>query len=168
MRILFLHGAGGYVEDRSMADGLGAALEVPVEYLRLPAEELSVEAWSKPIGARVAALGSQDLVIAHSFAASMLLHVLGTGDITPTRAILLAMPNWGLDGWQVAEYDYQGPEPTTALALHHCRDDEVVPFDHLALNAGVLPSASVHEHSRGGHQFDALLQTIAAGPMLTG
>ena len=106
MRILFLHGAGGYAEDRSMADGLGAALGVSVEYPRLPEEDMSVEAWSKPIRSLVAALGPQDLVIAHSFAASILLHVLGAGDITPTRAILLAMPNWGPSGWQVADYDY--------------------------------------------------------------
>jgi len=151
-----------------MAEGLGAALGVSVEYPRLSEENMSVEAWSKPMGCLVAALGPQDLVVAHSFAASILLHVLGAGDIAPTRAILLAMPNWGPSGWQVADYDYDGPEPATALALHHCRDDQVVPFEHLALNAAVLPSASVHEHSQGGHQFDALLATIAEGPTLTG
>lgn len=40
------------------------------------------------------------------------------------------------------------------ISLHHCRDDEVVPFEHLALNAARLPSATVVEHQRGGHQFE--------------
>jgi len=168
MHILFLHGAGGYADDRSLADGLGAVRNARVEYLRLPEKDMSVEAWSQSIRTRLAALGPQDVVIAHSFAASMLLHVLGAGPAAPTRAILLAMPNWGPDGWQVEEYDFQGAEPATTLALHHCRDDEVVPFEHLALNAALLPSAAVHEYARGGHQFDTLHETIAADPIFTG
>ncbi|WP_202977815.1 hypothetical protein [Nocardioides daphniae] len=48
-----------------------------------------------------------------------------------------------------------------AVALHHCRDDEEVPFDHLALNAARMPSAYVVEHPRGGHQFVGLVETIA-------
>jgi predicted alpha/beta hydrolase family esterase len=168
MHFLFLHGAGGYADDRSLADRLAASRGARVEYPRLPEEDMTVGAWSEPIRSRLAALGPQDLVIAHSFAASMLLHVLGAGGVAPIRALLLAMPNWGPDGWQVDEYDFRGGVPASALALHHCRDDEVVPFDHLALNAAVLPGAAVHEYPRGGHQFETLHQAIADGRMFTG
>ena len=34
--------------------------------------------------------------------------------------------------------------------------DEVVPFEHLALNARRLPSAAVVDHRLGGHQFDGV------------
>ncbi|WP_194846540.1 hypothetical protein [Mumia zhuanghuii] len=49
-----------------------------------------------------------------------------------------------------------------AVSLDHCRDDEVVPFEHLALNAVRMPSARVVEHPAGGHQFVGLAEAIAA------
>lgn len=145
-----------------MADGLGAALDAAVDLPRLPEEDMSVEAWAAAVRAELAALGPDDLVVAHSFAATILVHVVGAGVELPTRAVLLAMPDWGPDGWDIPAYALAGPEPAVGLSLHHCRDDEVVPFSHLALNAARLPSARVHGHRQGGHQFHGLFETIAA------
>ncbi|MGB7362077.1 MAG: hypothetical protein WA931_03485 [Rhodococcus sp. (in: high G+C Gram-positive bacteria)] len=62
----------------------------------------------------------------------------------------------------MADYAYSGPEPDVALSLHHCRDDEEVPFEHLALYAAALPSAQVYEHPCGGHQFEGTLGAVAS------
>lgn len=163
MRLLFVHGAGGYDEDRpfaeDLADTLGASLDLP----QLPDEDMSVEAWARPLRRGLAALGPADVVVAHSFGASILLHVLGEDlPSAPAKGVLLAMPDWGPQGWGVEDYVHAGPEPAIHLSLHHCRDDEVVPFAHLALAAAALPSARVHEYPSGGHQFDGRIEAIAA------
>jgi predicted alpha/beta hydrolase family esterase len=114
---------------------------------------MSVAAWSAQIAEALGDLGADDRVVAHSFGASVLLLMLADGLELPGEVRMLAMPNWGPDGWDVAEYAFAGSEPSTPLVLQHCRDDEVVPFDHLALNAALLPSARVVVRDRGGHQF---------------
>ncbi|MET0196556.1 MAG: alpha/beta hydrolase [Rhodococcus fascians] len=152
--LLFVHGAGGFLEDRSMADALAGASGVDVDMPEFSDEDMSFEAWARPLRARLESLDPSDILVAHSFGASVLLRVLAErqwGFHEP--ATLLAMPDWGVGGWDVPEYAFDGPEPTTSLALHHCRDDEVVPFEHLASNAALLPSARIVEHPSGGHQF---------------
>ncbi len=160
-RLLFLHGAGGYDEDRPLADALGAALGADVDLPPLPDADMSFEAWAAPVRRSLAAHDAGDLVIAHSFGASILLRVLADGGPLPNRAALLAMPDWGRQGWDVTAYAFDGPEPPVTLSLHHCRDDDVVPFAHLARNAALLPSAQVYPYDVGGHQFDGLAATIA-------
>ena len=39
------------------------------------------------------------------------------------------------------------------IFLYHSRDDEVVPFAHLALYAAKLPQATIREFDGRGHQF---------------
>lgn len=53
------------------------------------------------------------------------------------------------------------PTSTGPLSLHHCRDDEGVPFEHLALLTARLPRARVHEYPCGGHQLTGLADTLA-------
>lgn len=160
--LLFVHGAGGYEEDRPLAAGLGTKLGARVDMPHFPDEDTSLEAWAAPMRSHLAGLGPQDLVVGHSFGASILLHVLTEGGAKPTAAVLLAMPDWSPDGWDVAEYAFHGSEPDAALTLHHCRDDDVVPFAHLALGSSRLPSALVREYPTGGHQFDGVIGAIAA------
>ena len=162
MRLLFLHGAGAQVEDRGLADALCGALGAEVSMPLLPEEDMSYAAWGAAVRRALAATDRDDLLVAHSFGASVLLRVLGEGAAAPARAVLLAMPDWTAAGWDVADYAFDGPEPGTALSLHHCVDDEVVPHTHLALHAERLPSARVTLHERGGHQFDGLADVIAA------
>ena len=163
MRLLFVHGAGGYDTDRPLAEALGEALGADVDLPRLPDDDLSVAGWAAVLRPLLAALDPDDAVIAHSFGASILLNVLAAGGgRLPERATLLAMPDWTPDGWDIAEYAFDAPEPPVALTLHHCRDDAEVPFGHLALNSARLPSARVREHAVGGHQFDNLAAVIAA------
>ena len=160
--LLFVHGAGGYEEDRPLAAGLGTKLGARVDMPHFQDEDMSLEACAAPMRSHLSGLGPQDLVVGHSFGASILLRVLSEGGAKPRAAVLLAMPDWSPDGWDVAEYAFHGSEPDAALTLHHCRDDDVVPFTHLALGSARLPSALVREYPTGGHQFDGVIGAIAA------
>lgn len=161
-RLLFVHGAGGYVDDTPLARSLAAAVDASLSLPRLPDEDMSFDAWAASLRPLVASLGPADLLVAHSFGASILLRLLGEAAVPVSRATLLAMPDWSDKGWDVADYAYAAPPPTTAIALHHCRDDEVVPFAHLGLHAARLPAAHVHEHAVGGHQFVGRTAVLAA------
>lgn len=152
--LLFLHGAGGFVEDGPLGSRLAASIDADLVMPRMSDEDMSVESWALPIRSALADLGPDDLVTGHSFGGSILLKVLVERAWPVRRVHLLAMPNWGADGWEVEEYDFDGPEPPQSLILHHCRDDTVVPFAHLALNTRVLPGARVEAHTTGGHQFE--------------
>ncbi|MGB5935368.1 MAG: alpha/beta hydrolase [Ornithinimicrobium sp.] len=161
MRLLFIHGAGGYLEDQDLADNLGSSIGATVLMPPLPDENMSFQAWADPVRGALGAMDESDRVIAHSFGASVLLRVLTEGGRVPKRAVMLAMPDWSPEGWGVAEYAFDGPDPQLALSLHHCRDDEVVPFAHLATNSSRLPSAQVWPHESGGHQFYGLIAELA-------
>lgn len=160
--LLFFHGAGGYDDDGPLAEGLAARLGTTADMPHIPEDDMSYEAWASVVRDRLAALSPGDPVVAHSFGASVLLRVLAEGGAVPERAVLLAMPDWSTDGWDVPDYLFDGPEPNVALTLQHCRDDDVVPFEHLALHAARLPSARVIEHPHGGHQFHDILDAVAA------
>ena len=164
IRLLFIHGAGGFTDDRPIADGLGDALGLPVDMPEFSSDDMSLQAWADPLRARLSAMGADDLLVAHSFGASILLHVLAEpGYAGPKRAVLLAMPNWGPDGWAIEQYDFAGPPPRdVTMSLHHCADDEEVPIGHLDLNAAMLPGAQLHRHGTGGHQFVGQVGVVAA------
>ncbi|WP_256838462.1 alpha/beta hydrolase [Ornithinimicrobium faecis] len=162
MRLLFFHGAGGFDEDRGLAEGLGSALRASVDYPRLPDQDMSYAAWSATVGAGLGRVERGDVIVGHSFGASILLKVLAQEQSPPRAAVLLAMPDWSPSGWGVPDYQFEGPEPASSISLHHCTDDDVVPFEHLALHAARLPSAQIHEHQAGGHQFEGLIETLAA------
>lgn len=161
-RLLFFHGAGGYVEDRRLADAVGASLGADVVMPRMPDEDMSVKAWAALVRAELGRLRPDDFLVGHSFGASILLVVLREPGRAPgLRVALLAMPDWGPDGWAVDEYVFDGPEPECLVSLHHCRDDAVVPFSHLALNASRLPTAQVVAYVSGGHQLEGRAAEVA-------
>ncbi|OUC79990.1 alpha/beta hydrolase [Gordonia lacunae] len=193
-RLFFIHGAGGYVEDGPLADALSAALGATLDMPEFSGDDMSLEAWAAPIREHLAGMEADDLVVAHSFGATVLVHVLAGADQTaPEHVVLLAMPNWGPGGWDVPQYVFTDTDTDTdadaatdadadadtdadtplpevrgaerraskGVALHHCVDDDVVPVEHLDLNAAVLPSATVHRHLAGGHQFDGLAGVLA-------
>ena len=161
MRVLLIHGAGGFADDQAIADGLRTHLRAAVDMPRLPEDDMSVEAWAGVVRRRLAGLDADGVVVGHSFGATIAEWVLAEQRWRPERALLLAAPDWSPEGWDVPAYVHRGPEPGLDISLHHCRDDEVVPFDHLALNAARMSSARVCEHRSGGHQFDGALEAVA-------
>ena len=168
MKLLFIHGAGGWDDDQALAGELSAEAGAILVMPHLPDEDMAYEAWAQPVREALARLGNDAIAVGHSFGASILLKVLAESPATHVRGVLLAMPDWGPQGWDVPEYAHEGPPPRTELTLHHCRDDDVVPFEHLARHAARLPDAQVVEHATGGHQFvgraAAIMQAAAAGP----
>lgn len=160
--LLFVHGAGGFHEDQPLARALADSAQARLVMPRLPDADMTVEAWAAPLRTALDGMGPEDFVIGHSFGASILLAVLAESQRPVSRAVLLAMPHWGQEGWDVEDYVPAGPPPAVALVLHHCADDEVVPSDHLRLNGADLPGAQLRTHPAGGHQFDGLADTLLA------
>ncbi len=161
-----MHGAGGRVADQPMAAQLRRALGTGVSMARLPAEDMSVDAWRGAMRRHRATMGADVAVIAHSFGASIaLLDLAEEATAPPPRAlVLLAMPFWGPDGWDVEDYALPSSARLPAevpILLAHCRDDDVVPVGHLARHAALLPSAAVRTHESGGHQFAGRMDAVA-------
>ena len=168
MAILFLHGAGGYADDQAIVAALRIDLDDEVRMPDLGDEDMSHATWSAQIAAHLAP--DVDTVVGHSFGGSTVLKLLTESRLDLHRLILLAVPGWGPDGWDLAEYALpddadQRLDPGLSIELHHCLDDEVVPADHVDLLARRLPRAAVVRHSHGGHQFegdalDAVIETL--------
>lgn len=169
MAILFVHGAGGYREDRAIVDSLSDALDAEVVMPEIADDDMSYTAWSAAIAAHVT--DDIDIVVGHSFGGSTALRMAVEGDLAVSRLVLLAAPDWGPNGWDVAEYalpdDAAGRLGDIAIELHHCADDEIVPPGHLDLLAARLPQVAVVRHADGGHQFEGesrarLVRAVAA------
>lgn len=174
MEVLFLHGAGGWKDDQPIAEELRFLLRVPVSMPRFSDDEMTAETWLAGIDAALERLGRETVIVGHSFGSSMALLRFARlpPDPLPTPfplgMVLLATPFWGSEGWQ-GEYalppDFALP-PGFPVFLHHCRDDDTVPFEHLDRFEALLPGAVARRHETGGHQFenrlDAVVHDVAA------
>ena len=79
---------------------------------------------------------------------------------------IIAAPYWGAEEWDYDEYALRKDVATklpqeSPIVLYHSRDDETVPFTHLALYAERLPQATVREFEDRGHQFKNNLVEVA-------
>ncbi len=79
---------------------------------------------------------------------------------------LVASPYWGAEDWEVDEYELRknfASRLPKALPVffYHSRDDEWVPFAHLALYTAKLPQAIIHQFDGRGHQFNDDLFEVA-------
>ncbi|MGH8240028.1 MAG: alpha/beta fold hydrolase [Steroidobacteraceae bacterium] len=173
--VLFIHGAGtrAYAEDRLLADALQQALggNYDVQCPQMPDEENApYPAWKAEIDSRLAAMKSPVALVGHSVGGSVLLKYLCEQRTPPQIAglFVIAAPYWGAsEFWSWDE----GALPADAAArlagdwpliFYQSRDDEVVPFAHLALYAAKLPRAAIREFDGRGHQFKNDLTEIAA------
>jgi predicted alpha/beta hydrolase family esterase len=172
-QVLFIHGGGegAYEEDKKMAanlqDVLGAAYDVRCP--KMPDEDRpEYEAWKDQISRELAALDGEVILVGHSLGASILLKYLSEAKVEkPVAGIfLVAPPYWGAEDWQVSEYElhenFASKLPKELpVFLYHSRDDEWVPFAHLALYTEKLPRATIHEFDGRGHQFNNDLSEVA-------
>jgi predicted alpha/beta hydrolase family esterase len=172
--VLFIHGAGegAFEEDRLLAASLQRVLgqTYVVLYPKMPEEDSATYAdWKAPIQRELAGLDDEVILVGHSVGASVLATYLAEEQLdTPISALfLLAAPYWGADEfwrWDEARLpDHLGATLASIprIFLYHSRDDESVPFAHLALYAAHLPQATLREFDGRGHQFGNDLAEVA-------
>lgn len=172
-QVLFIQGGGegAHQEDKILAenlrDVLGTAFDV--RYPKMP-DEASPDsgAWKVTIARELGALDGEVVLVGHSVGAFVLLKYLSEEAVEKPIAglFLIAAPFVGTEGWQVEEdappEDFASKLPEgLPVFLYHSRDDEWVPYAHLALYAEKLPQATIHEFDGRGHQFDGDLSEVA-------
>jgi predicted alpha/beta hydrolase family esterase len=173
-QVLFIQGAGegAYEADEELAKSLRAMLgsEYNVRYPKMPEEEdQGYEAWKAQISRELAALDDEVILVGHSVGSSMLLKYLSEENVeNPVVGIfLIAAPYWGTGGWQVDEFKLDEGRAskrlkTLPIFFYHSRDDDTVPFTHLALHVEKFPQATIREFDGRGHQFNNDLSEVAA------
>jgi predicted alpha/beta hydrolase family esterase len=172
--VLFIHGAGegAFEEDGLLAASLQNALGLAYEmhYPKMPEEDSATYAdWKALIERELATLDDAGILVGHSVGGSVLVKYLSEQQLDKpiSSLFLLATPYWGADEfwkWDEARL----PEDVAAklasiprIFLYHSRDDEVVPFAHLALYAAKLPQATMRVFDGRGHQFGNDLAEVA-------
>jgi uncharacterized protein len=175
-QVLFIHGAGegAYEADKKLATSLQHSLgsEYDVHYSALPDEgNAPYEQCKHQIEKDLGRMSKPVILVGHSVGASTIMKWLSEEGEKPIAGIfLIATPFWGGNGWRYDGYkEIELPKGFAArlpkdapLFLYHSRDDEVVPFEHLALYAEQLPQATVREFDGRGHQFNNDLSEVAA------
>ncbi len=171
--VLIIHGGGqeAYEEDKKLAanlqDVLGAAYAL--HYPEMPdVDSPSYEAWKGQIAKYLAALDSEVFLVGHSLGGSILLKYLSEEEVElPVAGIfLVAAPYWGSEDWEVSEYALRDSFASRLpgelpVFFYHSRDDEVVPFAHLALYTEKLAQPTIREFDGRGHQFNDDLTEVA-------
>ena len=171
-QVLFIQGAGGeaFQEDGAMVRSLREVLgpDFVVEYPEIPDADMpEFGTWSDRISHELSALDDGVILVGHSFGGSMLLKHLSEKRVDKSIAglFLIATPYWGTADWEV-DYKLREDFPEALpkdmpIFLYHSRDDEVVPFAHLAIYAGRLSRVTVREFDGRGHQFGDDLSEVA-------
>jgi len=172
-QVLFIQGAGegAYEEDKKLAASLQDALgtEYHVLYPQMPNEESPEDkAWMTQISKELAALDGKVIVVGHSAGGAVLLKYLLKENVAKPIAgiFLISIPHWGPEDDEAGEYTLQEGFASqlpkrVPIFLYHSRDDEWVPFTHLAMFAEKIPQATMREFDRRGHQFNNDLSEIA-------
>lgn len=172
--VLFIQGGGegAHKEDapltNSLRKALGAAYDV--RYPQMPEEsDPDMQTWKAKIASELEALDGPVILVGHSIGGSALLQFLSDEKVAKPIAglFLLAAPSWNQENWNFD--DLRLPRdlaaklsPIPRIFLYHNRDDQIVPFNHLALHAARLRRAVVREGDRGGHQFGNDLANVAS------
>jgi predicted alpha/beta hydrolase family esterase len=171
--VLFVRGAGEGAHEAdeklaaSLRDALGRGYDVRSP--QMPDEDdPEVGAWKEKIAGELATMDGAAILVGHSAGAVVLLEYLSEEVVEKPIAglFLVAAPYVGTGGWEVEEgalrEDFASELPEgLPVFLYHARDDEVVPFEHLALYKAKLPRATVREFDGRGHQFGDDLSEVA-------
>jgi len=141
----------------------------------MPAEGYpNMKSWKAKLSSVLAKLQGPIFLIGHSIGGSILLNYLSESNVRkPIVGLsLLAAPSWDADLWDFD--DLKLPDDLAEklayiprIFLYHSRDDEVVPFTHLAFHGLRLPQATIRQIDGRGHQFGNNLADIASDIRLT-
>jgi predicted alpha/beta hydrolase family esterase len=176
-QVLFIHGAGegAYNEDEKLVANLqhllGSPYEVHYPVMQNEADP-NYETWARQINENIMSSQGAVILVGHSLGASILMKFLTENEIDKPVAgvFLIATPYWGGDkGWKYEGYEtlVLPTKSDTKLAeevplfLYHSRDDDGVPFAHLALYASRFPAATIRALEGRGHQLNNDLSEVA-------
>ena len=171
--VLFVHGAGEGAHEAderlaaSLRDALGSGYDVRSP--KMPNEgDPEVEAWKAKIAGELATMDGEAILVGHSVGAHILLKYLSEEEVEKPVAglFLVAAPYARTGGWELGEdtlpEDFASKLPKgLPIFFYHSRDDEVVPFGHLALYAQSLQRATFRRFEGCGHQFGDDLSKVA-------
>lgn len=171
--VLFVQGGGkgAHSEDAPLASSLQRALgpKYDVRFPRMPGEaDPKVEAWKEKISSELAQISSMVILVAHSVGGSIVLRYLSEEKVHKPIAglYLLAAPSWDEERWNFDDLKLRRDiaeklASIPRIVFYHCRDDDVVPFAHLALHGARIPRAVTRAVNSGGHQFGNDLTAVA-------
>ena len=175
-QVLFVQGGGGKNAhdewDSKLVEGLERELgpEYEIRYPRMPNEEdPKYASWKTALRSELDMLDDGAILVAHSIGATIVAHSLA--EDPPRRApvgiFLVSMPFIGKDGWPGGDI-----KPDTELGsklpqqssiyLYQGSEDEIVPLEHVRLNAKAIPQAVVRTLSGRDHQLDNDMTEVAA------
>ena len=171
-QVLFIQGAGegAYEEDAKLAASLQEALgsEYHVIYPKMSDEgNPEDKAWMTQIAEELASMDGNVILVGHSAGGSVLLkYLLKEKIMKPIAGIfLIAIPYWGpedeKDEYTLREGFASKLPNGVPVFLYHSRDDEWVPFTHLAKYVERIPQATVREFDGRGHQFNNDVSEVA-------
>jgi hypothetical protein len=173
-QVLFIQGGGkgAYEEDEKLADSLRNELgaEYKVFYPQMPNEDNPEDQpWMNQISKALDSLDDNAILVGHSAGGAVLLKYVLKKNISKHIAgiFLISIPYWGPEDEEDEEYTLQEGFASqfpigVPIFLYHSRDDEWVPFAHLAWFAERIPQATVREFDGRGHQFNNDLSEVAA------
>ena len=173
--VLFIQGGGngGYETDAALVASLRKTLSTAykVHYPKMLPDESEPDfgaRWLEQIGKAISSVTGEVILAGHSLGASMLLKYISENKINKDIAgiFLVAPPHWsGNEDWVQPlklEEGFADKLPKgVPIFFYQCKDDEVVPFDHLTFYKQNLPWAIFREISYGGHQLNNDLTPVA-------
>lgn len=173
--VLFIQGGGngGYEADAVLVASLRKTLSAAykVDYPKLLSDETKPNfglRWLEQIGRAISSVRGEVILVGHSLGASMLLKYLSENKIEKDIAgiFLVAPPYWsGNEDWvqplKLREGFADKLPKDVPIFFYQCKDDEVVPFNHLTFYKQNLPRAVYREISHGGHQLNNDLTLVA-------
>ncbi|GAB3921152.1 alpha/beta hydrolase [Larkinella terrae] len=172
-QVLFIQGGGDkqdYEADKQLVDSLQAGLgkAYSLHYPRLPTESTPDFGRMKQIGREISRMAGGLILVGHSLGASMLLKYCSENEVRKevSALFLISTPFWSgdedwKDGFKLREDFAETLPKNVSIFFYHCRDDEEVPFDHLAMYKQQIPWATFREIDNGGHQLNNDLRIVA-------
>jgi predicted alpha/beta hydrolase family esterase len=151
-----------------LQDALGT--EYHVLYPQMPNEEdPEDEPWIAQISKELASVDDKVILVGHSAGGAVLLkYLLKEPVYQPVAGVfLISIPFWDPEDEEADTYTLREGFAShlpkgVPIFLYHSRDDEWVPFTHLAMYAGRIPQATIREFDGRGHQFNNDLSEVAA------
>jgi uncharacterized protein len=169
---LIIQGGGndGYEADAKLLASLQKALgkDYEISYPRMQTDDAAPDfGWLKQIGKEIDKLRDDFILVAHSLGASLLLKYLSENKVSkkPAGIFLISTAFWSgkeqwVQGLKLQEDFAKSLPKNSPIFFYHCRDDEEIPFAHLAFYRHKVPVATFREIESGGHQLGSNLNLV--------